>query len=84
MLIEKQVDYAVQCVGKLQRERLRSMEVKKEAVMDYDEYLRVSGSIRVLVRLLYSADRWTHPGIRIQAYFPKVRRLCLQTFGVPY
>lgn len=44
MLIEKQVDYAVECVRKLQRERLRSMEVKREAVMDYDEYVRVSWS----------------------------------------
>ncbi|EIM83202.1 FAD/NAD-P-binding domain-containing protein [Stereum hirsutum FP-91666 SS1] len=40
VLIEKQVDYAVECVRKLQRERLRSMEVKREAVMDYDEYVR--------------------------------------------
>lgn len=43
VLIEKQVDYAVMCVAKMQRERLRSMEVKREAVMDYDEYVRVSG-----------------------------------------
>lgn len=42
VLIERQVDYAVSCVLKMQRERLRWMEVKKEAVEDYDEYVRVS------------------------------------------
>lgn len=42
MLMEKQVDYAVSCTLKLQRERLRWMDVKREAVEDYDEYMRVS------------------------------------------
>ncbi|RDB29291.1 putative sterigmatocystin biosynthesis monooxygenase stcW [Hypsizygus marmoreus] len=39
ILCERQVDYAVACTLKLQRERLKSMEVKKEAVDDFDEYL---------------------------------------------
>lgn len=40
-MIEKQVEYAVTATLKLQRERLKSMEVKKEAVDDFDEYLEV-------------------------------------------
>jgi hypothetical protein len=43
VLVERQVEFVVRCVGKMQRERLRSMEVKREAVGDYDAYLRVSG-----------------------------------------
>ncbi|KAL0951913.1 hypothetical protein HGRIS_008568 [Hohenbuehelia grisea] len=39
LVMEKQVEYAVQATLKLQRERLKSMDVKKEAVDDYDEYL---------------------------------------------
>lgn len=39
IIIEKQVDYAIEATLKLQRERLKSMEVKKEAVEDFDEYI---------------------------------------------
>ncbi|KAF5345212.1 hypothetical protein D9758_009659 [Tetrapyrgos nigripes] len=39
IVMERQVDYAVQAVLKLQRERLKSIEVKKEAIDDFDEYL---------------------------------------------
>jgi len=42
ILIERQVDYAVAATLKLQRERLKSIEVKPEAVQDFDEYLEVS------------------------------------------
>ncbi|KAI0628458.1 FAD/NAD-P-binding domain-containing protein [Trametes polyzona] len=38
-LIEYQVAYAVQATAKLQRERLKSIEVKPEALRDFDEYL---------------------------------------------
>ncbi|VDB82944.1 unnamed protein product [Peniophora sp. CBMAI 1063] len=38
--IEKQVDYAVAAVVKMQRERLRSMEVKREALRDFNEWAR--------------------------------------------
>ncbi|KAI0344764.1 FAD/NAD-binding domain-containing protein [Trametopsis cervina] len=38
-LMEYQVDYAVAATLKLQRERLKSIEVKEEAVADYDEYI---------------------------------------------
>ncbi|KAL1943924.1 hypothetical protein VTO73DRAFT_3742 [Trametes versicolor] len=38
-LIEHQVMYAVQATAKLQRDRLRSMEVKPDAVRDFDQYI---------------------------------------------
>ncbi|TCD65588.1 hypothetical protein EIP91_002473 [Steccherinum ochraceum] len=38
-VIERQVDFAVRATRKLQRERLRSIEVKEEALKDFDEYL---------------------------------------------
>ena len=37
-IIEKQVDYAVAAVAKMQRERLRSIEVKQDAVRDFNNY----------------------------------------------
>lgn len=40
IVIEKQVDFAVAAVMKMQRERLRSIEVKPEAVRDFNEYAR--------------------------------------------
>lgn len=47
VILERQVDYAVAATLKLQRERLKSMDVKREAVEDFDEYLevRVTGSL---------------------------------------
>ncbi|KXN90086.1 Putative sterigmatocystin biosynthesis monooxygenase stcW [Leucoagaricus sp. SymC.cos] len=39
LIIERQIDYIVKAILKMQRERLKSMEVKKEAVNDFDEYL---------------------------------------------
>lgn len=41
-VIEKQVEYAVEVTKKLQRERLKTIEVKAEAVQDYDEYIEAS------------------------------------------
>ncbi|TDL19261.1 FAD/NAD(P)-binding domain-containing protein [Rickenella mellea] len=38
-IIEAEVEYAVAVVRKMQRERIRSVEVKREAVKDFDEYL---------------------------------------------
>lgn len=38
------MEYAVKAVQKMQRERLKSIEVKEEAVNDYEEYIDVSGS----------------------------------------
>ncbi|KZT37069.1 FAD/NAD(P)-binding domain-containing protein [Sistotremastrum suecicum HHB10207 ss-3] len=38
-IIERQVDYFVKVVLKVQRERIKSVEVRKEAVDDFEEYL---------------------------------------------
>lgn len=40
-VIEYQVMYAVQATAKLQRERLKSIDVKPEAVRDFDQYIEV-------------------------------------------
>ena len=39
VMIEKEVDYAVSAVLKLQKERYKSLEAKKEAVDDFNEYM---------------------------------------------
>lgn len=44
LVLERQVDYAVAATAKLQRERLKSMEVKKQAVDDFDEFLMVNAT----------------------------------------
>ncbi len=41
-MLEHQVEYAVMAAMKMQRERLKSVEVKKEAVEDFDKILDVS------------------------------------------
>ncbi|KAI0315332.1 FAD/NAD-binding domain-containing protein [Amylostereum chailletii] len=40
ILLEKQVEYAVQVTLKLQRERLGSIEVKKEVMRNWSEYMK--------------------------------------------
>ena len=39
VIIERQVDYAVKVVKKMQKERIKSVEPRVEAVRDFDEYL---------------------------------------------
>lgn len=41
-LIEAEVDYAVQVALKMQRERIKRIMVRREAVEDYEEYIEVS------------------------------------------
>jgi hypothetical protein len=41
VVLDKQISYAIAATMKIQRERLKSLEVKKEAVDDFDEYLEV-------------------------------------------
>ena len=41
LIMERQVDYAVAATLKLQRERLKSIEVKREAVNDFEGYIDV-------------------------------------------
>ena len=40
-ILEYTVMYAVQATAKIQRERLKSMEVKVKAVDDFDRYIEV-------------------------------------------
>jgi hypothetical protein len=53
ILFEKQVDYVVQAILKIQRERLKSIEVKKAAVDDFDEYLEVSIQYQFIVTVVF-------------------------------
>ena len=64
-IIERQVDYMVEAVKKLQRERLKSMEVKSEAVKAFDDYIEASPHSFV-------SDSCS-PTAFPQNYFPKVR-----------
>ena len=45
IMLEHQVNYAVKVLQKLQRERLKSIEAKAEAVRDFDGYKEVRYSI---------------------------------------
>lgn len=41
LIMERQVDYIVEVAKKMQREHLKSIEPRKDAVRDFDEYLEV-------------------------------------------
>ena len=43
------MDYAVEIVKKMQRERLKSVEIKAEAVAAFDEYLEVCLALNILL-----------------------------------
>lgn len=45
IIIEREIDYIVSVAEKLQKERLKSIDEKKEAVEDFDEYLEVRWSL---------------------------------------
>jgi cation diffusion facilitator CzcD-associated flavoprotein CzcO len=45
IMLEKQVEYAVTATLKLQRERLKSIEVKGESVVDFEEYMHVGARL---------------------------------------
>ena len=47
-ILEAAVMYAVQATAKMQRERLKSMEPKASAVRDFDRYIEVRASRRVV------------------------------------
>ena len=49
-ILEFSVMYAVQAAAKMQRERLKSIEVKAKAVMDFDRYIEVRPARRVSAR----------------------------------
>ena len=60
-VIEAGVGYAVKAVAKMQRERLKSMEVKREAVKDFDELIQVRSCFSAFVldvECRSRADEW--------------------------
>lgn len=67
-VIEHQVDYAINVGIKMQRERLKSVEVKRKAVEDFEEYLEV----RVGCSLQSPCTDFRDD---VQYYFPKVSAL---------
>lgn len=82
-LIEHQVMYAVQATAKLQRDRLKSMEVKPEAVRDFDQYIDVRSYTRQRNDLHKCSHVDHHNLNRIQAYFPKVLGILLSYACAP-
>jgi cation diffusion facilitator CzcD-associated flavoprotein CzcO len=60
-MMEHHVQYAVMAAQKLQRERLKSIEVKREAVDDFDAVLEVS-HVLCHVYLMFNLDAM-HAGI---------------------
>lgn len=64
-LVEQQVEYAVTAAMKMQRERLKSVEVKRKAVGDYGRYIEVTAFCRVL--LIWDAE-W---GVARAELFPE-------------
>ena len=66
-LIEYQIGYAVQATAKLQRERLKSIEVKAEAVQDFDDYIEVMHhNTRCVGNIRLTGARFA-----MEAYFPQ-------------
>lgn len=60
-MMEQQVQYAVMCAMKVQRERLKSIEPKAEAVSDFEKFMQVRprpNNIHEAV-LIYLCDRTT-------------------------
>ncbi|KAL1708071.1 hypothetical protein EV121DRAFT_287900 [Schizophyllum commune] len=70
LILEKQVDYAVKATTKLQRERLKSMEVKREAVDDFDEYLEAFFPTTVFTDSCKSWYKNREANGRIRALYP--------------
>lgn len=58
MMMEHQVQYAVMCAMKLQRERLKSIEPKAEAITDFEKYMEVSVFLELAcLKRLHGSDR---------------------------
>ena len=66
-ILEFSVGYAVQAAAKMQRERIKSMEVKRSAVRDFDRYMEVR------VAIPFDSTSADGEGWAGQSYFPQVR-----------
>lgn len=67
VIIEREVEYAAAAIAKMQRERIRTIEVKAEAVRDFDEYLEVH-------RTCFPHSVEVADSVLRQHYFPTVPR----------
>lgn len=56
LVMERQVDYAVAATLKVQRERLKSIEAKVEAIEDFERYIDVSSFDLSISRSLAHRD----------------------------
>lgn len=72
LVMERQVDYAVAATLKVQRERLKSIEAKPEAVADFEEYIEASNCVGPFTAVYLS---WS-----IQSYFPTVSLVSIFSF----
>jgi len=85
ILFEKQVDYVVQAILKIQRERLKSIEVKKAAVDDFDEYLEHYFKKTVFIENCSSwyKVRKEDGSTRVSGIWPGSSSHALRTFAHP-
>jgi cation diffusion facilitator CzcD-associated flavoprotein CzcO len=83
VLIEKQVDYAVEAVGKIQREWIKSMEPTKDAVDDFDEYLEAYFPRTVFGQKCKSWYKMGKEEGRIVAIWPGSSLHAVKTFSHP-
>ena len=60
IMIEREIEYAIKVIKKLQKERYKSIEVKQQAVDDFDEYLNAYFP-RVSPLFRGTASPRTHP-----------------------
>lgn len=64
-VVERQIDYMVEVTRKLQRDRLKSIEVDSGAVKDFHEYIKVRPYTLYCIPVTVSE-------MHFQCYFPKV------------
>lgn len=83
ILIEKEIDYLLKIISKLQREQLKSIEVKKEAVEDFDEYSRTYFQQTVYSMKCRSWYKMGKEEGRIAALWPGSTLHALRTFEHP-
>ncbi|KZT22659.1 FAD/NAD-binding domain-containing protein [Neolentinus lepideus HHB14362 ss-1] len=82
-IFERQVEYAVMATLKLQRERLKSLVVKKEAVDDFDEYLEAYFPGTVYSEKCRSWYKMGKEEGRIVGVFPGSPLHCLRSIAHP-
>ena len=74
LVMERQVDYAVAATLKVQRERLKSIEAKVEAIEDFERYIDVSFFV-----YQFQSDLLT---VLLKSYFPTVSYVCVSRMAI--